>query len=102
MRNNLDVIVAILTLIYLGMAFSIYAFVAPVTTIVFIVGGVSLGIVVLYGILLSIAEVREKKSDQPEETARVKDQKKAPAKTMVWEKTVMVEEMQEGLGLPAL
>ena len=102
MRKNIDVIVAILTLIYLGMACSAYVFVEPFTTITFIIGGVSLGAVMLYGVFLSIAELRDKKYDQPAEAAQTQDQQKDQPQIQVWEETAMYEETQEGLGLSAL
>ncbi len=101
MKKNLDVIVAILTLIFLGMAFSAYVFVEPVTTITLVVGGVLLAIVALYGVLISIAELKQGREVQPVQTVRIRDQKETPAKTMVWEEKVTAEETQEGFGLSA-
>ncbi len=102
MRKNIDLIVALLAIVYLGMACSAYVFVEPVTTITLIIGGVAVGVLSLYGIFLSIAERKDEKYDQSAETVQARDQQKDQPQTKVWEETVMVEETQEGLGLSAL
>lgn len=100
MERNHNRTIAIFTLIFLGMAFSAYVFVEPVNTIIFIVGGVALGILALYGFALHIAERREMKSDQTQQTARAQNEQEGQAQIQVRQETINIEEIEEGLGLP--
>ena len=101
MTRNFDAIAATFTIIFLGMAFSAYVFAKPISTVILIGGGISLGILALYGISLHITERKEKSDDQPVEIAPVQEQQDDQTQIRVWEETAKTEETQENISLSA-